>query len=54
MKKVDTEGQRAIAEYLARGGKITYVPQGVSGRKEGEKVPQWGRKAGRPPGKKPR
>ena len=42
---------KAIADFLAKGGKITQVERGVSGRTEGSAYNAWGapRKAGRPP-----
>ena len=44
----------AIAEFLARGGVIQQVANGVSGRVEGVSYSAWGapRKAGRPAAEK--
>ena len=44
----------AMAEFLAKGGKIQQVATGVSGRVEGVSYSAWGapRKAGRPAAEK--
>ena len=50
---MDEQEQRdqALADFLAKGGKIQQIATGVSGRVEGEYYSPWGapRKAGRPP-----
>jgi hypothetical protein len=45
----------AIAEFLAKGGKIQYCAPNASGRVEGTEYSAWGapRKAGRPPASTP-
>ena len=45
---------QALADFLAKGGKIQQIGTGVSGRVEGEPYSPWGapRKAGRPAAEK--
>ena len=40
----DAESDRAIAEFLAKGGVIQHVELGKSGYRPGEEVNVWGRK----------
>jgi hypothetical protein len=45
---------RAIEEFLAKGGKITYVEQGQRGDQVETQSTGWGRKRKGPPKKKPK
>ena len=40
----DAESDRAIAEFLAKGGVIQHIELGKSGFKPGEETNVWGRK----------
>lgn len=42
--KLDAESDRAIAEFLAKGGEIQQVPTGKSGQLPGMETNVWGRK----------
>ena len=42
--KQDAESDRAIAEFLAKGGVIQHIELGKSGYRPGEEVNVWGRK----------
>ena len=40
----DAESDRAIAEFLAKGGVIQHIELGKSGYRPGEEINVWGRK----------
>lgn len=42
--KLNAESDRAIAEFLAKGGKIEHAPIGKSGQLPGEETNVWGRR----------
>jgi hypothetical protein len=42
--KDQEESDKAVAEFLANGGKITQVAYGKSGRAEGESYSSWSKK----------
>ena len=43
-ERLNAESDRAIAEFLAKGGKIEHAPIGKSGQLPGEETNVWGRR----------
>lgn len=43
-QRLNEESDRAIAEFLAKGGKIEHAPIGKSGQIPGQETNVWGRR----------